>query len=1167
MRTIRQMLLWVLIGVVVLGVAITRADDITVTGAVYYDGNDTLTGTLTPTATQGVYSVHWVYRLFNGTGTPTDSFDGSMTANDLLNGPINGQGRASDGYWYSVVGAATNGVWTFSCWQIANNSYRCNGMLTVHGVPIAPSTMTLDLGGGVNMDFVLIPAGTYVMGTTNYSNAQPVHLVTLTNPYYLGKYEVTEQQYAQITGTGANNSSNPINNATGVNFWNYLDFCTKLSAKCGVTARLPTEAEWEYAARAGSSTLYFFGDSEYAGSSNMLAQYAWFTDGSSPLNPGGNIHPVGQLLPNPLGLYDIYGNVWEACADYCSGGSGYGPEVANPNGSVTNPVQLWDSSIGGDGHTEIRGGAFHSPGWMCNSFFRYGGQTANGEGGAIGLRVLVEVTVPKVSVSITSPMGGSIFIAGGDVTINATASTTNGTIAKVDFYQGTTQIGEDTSSPFTYIWTGVALGNYSLTAKAIDSDSVTGISTAVSISVQPPPSGAPTIFNSGGASSISTVSATLNGNLVSTGSATTVVSVYWGATDNGTNTVGWDHVADFGQCAPGTLSINATGLSQGTLYYYRFYASNAFGPGWANPAVQFTTASAPSVDNGSGATSITPMSAQLSGDLTAGGDSSVTVYWGSTDGGTTPSNWQHANSLGTLNQGSYSSSINGLTPITTYYFRSYATNAYGAAWAGSTASLQTAPTLANGWAYGVKIRFAGYNKAETLTNFPALVVFGTNITNFAYGQCQSPNGWDLRFADSNQVTALNYEIDQWNTNGNSYVWVQVPKLASSNDCIWAYWGNTGAAAAPAAYTTNGSTWDANYKGVWHLGEKLTQNQSTGTNTDSTSYGNNGLQHNNGWTNGIVGGAQNFDGSSCYINTAASMTNGAMTNLMTLSLWVKVLGPADWGGTMFMLYQNGGSILEYYFSNQWKQKQSLNLSAGDRTGNGSMSTGVWYYLTETFAKAGGNNSISYLNGAYDGTYARADQPSASGPWFFGKSPNGSPCYFEGAMEEIRVEQVQRSSNWVWACYQTMAANALFTSYEVQSGGTPNTATIHGIPYTWLASYGIANTNDSVETEHMNGSLFSVLQNYIAGLNPTDPNSCFLVGITNAVGQIVVRVPSVQATGGKTRYYDIEMRTNLLDGASWQPVPSYTNIPGNGSIVTCTNATQDHARFYRVKVHLQ
>jgi hypothetical protein len=149
----------------------------------------------------------------------------------------------------------------------------------------------------------------------------------------------------------------------------------------------------------------------------------------------------------------------------------------------------------------------------------------------------------------------------------------------------------------------------------------------------------------------------------------------------------------------------------------------------------------------------------------------------------------------------------------------------------------------------------------------------------------------------------------------------------------------------------------------------------------------------------------------------------------------------------------------------------------------------------------------------------------------------------------------------------------TAYNVgaaESGNASTGTTVHGIPYTWLESYGITNTSDSVETQHMSGHSLDVLQDYIAGMNPTNPNNCFSVGITNSAGQIIVRMPSVQATGsnytGKARYYDVELRTNLLSG-SWQLAPNYTGILANGSIIVLTNVTPDQTKFYRAKVRLQ
>ena len=105
------------------------------------------------------------------------------------------------------------------------------------------------------------------------------------------------------------------------------------------------------------------------------------------------------------------------------------------------------------------------------------------------------------------------------------------------------------------------------------------------------------------------------------------------------------------------------------------------------------------------------------------------------------------------------------------------------------------------WSYRAKITFAGYNPpggTETLTNFPALVLLSTNVTNFRYTDFQSGVNADLRFADSTGTTGLNYEIESWNTNGVSSVWVQVPTLASTNDFIYAYWSANGQSAPSCA---------------------------------------------------------------------------------------------------------------------------------------------------------------------------------------------------------------------------------------------------------------------------------------------------------------------------------------------------------------------------------
>jgi formylglycine-generating enzyme required for sulfatase activity len=917
------------------------------------------------------------------------------------------------------------------------------------------STWTLDMGGGVKMDFVLIQPGTFMMGGNNNMEEQPVHQVTLTKPFYLGKYKVTQEQYQQSMGSNPFSPvvpSNPVFQTISY-FPLPNDFCTNFAAKYGVAARLPTEAEWEYSARAGSTTEWFFGSSEYVGSTNVLAQYAWYN-----VNSGGNLHPVGQLKPNPWGLYDVYGDAWDCTMDYGGvNGWGYDSSTYNLNGSVTNPC------LPEGHHRECRGGAYNSSAYQCDSICRSGSGYPN----PCGWRVLVEC----------------------------------------------------------------------------------------------PSNMLPAVSN-GGASNIAIVSATLNGQLLSTGTSATAVSVYWGSADNGTNRVGWNHTANLGTFPAGPVSANVTGLTGGTTYYYRFSASNWTGMVWADPAAQFTTASPPTINNGSGAMSITPMSAQLTGNLTAGGSAGITVYWGTGDGGTTPSNWQHVNSLGTLSLGTFSCNIGGLNPSTAYSYRCFASNVAGSVWASSTASFQTAPTLANGWAYGMKIIFTGYNKAETLTNFPVLVVFGTNIANFSYSQFQSSNGWDLSFAASNEATTLNYEVDQWTTNGSSYVWVQVPTISSSNDYIWAYWGNTAAAFAPAACATNGSTWSGSYVAVLHLNNT----NAIGNFADSTAGHCDGTNNATTSLAGEIGNARYFNGSTANINcgdrTNYNNANG-ITNCVTIEMWANVGNAAS--GDNFMASRDPAANnfeIGLFQQNGVGAKPEFYVMGNSLRTAGIINLGQWYYISATLNTVAQDQRI-YLNGALSAETALGSHLPTSGALCLGKGFGGA--YFSGGLDEVRFSSVVRSPNWIWACYMNQASNSLFNSYQIQSGSSGGTTT-HGIPYTWLQSYGIGNTNTSVETENPDGDSLNNLQEFIVGTDPTNPNSCFSVGITNVAGQIIVRVPSIQATGGGTRYYDMEYCTNLMAGA-WQPATGYTNIIGNGSIIACTNVTPEQAKFYRVKARLQ
>lgn len=218
--------------------------------------------------------------------------------------------------------------------------------------PIAASSLVPAKTGGeasaVNMEFVMVKGGCYRMGDSfgsGYADERPVHEVCV-NDFYMGKYDVTQGQWKEIMGNNLSEFDRcgddcPVENIS----WNDAqDFIAKMKWKIGKNYRLPTEAEWEYAARSGGKK------EEWAGTSNEseLGEYAWFD-----LNSGGKTHPVGKKKPNGLGLYDMSGNVWEWCQDfYDENYYRYSPKN-NPEGpsSGTNHVLRGGSWFNGEGYS------------------------------------------------------------------------------------------------------------------------------------------------------------------------------------------------------------------------------------------------------------------------------------------------------------------------------------------------------------------------------------------------------------------------------------------------------------------------------------------------------------------------------------------------------------------------------------------------------------------------------------------------------------------------------------------------------------------------------------------------------------------------------------------------------------------------------------------------
>lgn len=176
-----------------------------------------------------------------------------------------------------------------------------------------------DVTNSIGIKLKWIEPGEFMMGSDKNDNEKPVHKVKLTKGFYIGIYEVTQEQYEQVIGKNPSRFKGADHPVVSVSWNNAVEFCKKLSEKEGKTYRLPTEAEWEYACRAGSTTEYYWGN-------RFDGKYAWYRD-----NSGGKTNKIGTREPNKWGLYDMSGNVWEWCQDWYKSGYPTGEQV-DPKG-------------------------------------------------------------------------------------------------------------------------------------------------------------------------------------------------------------------------------------------------------------------------------------------------------------------------------------------------------------------------------------------------------------------------------------------------------------------------------------------------------------------------------------------------------------------------------------------------------------------------------------------------------------------------------------------------------------------------------------------------------------------------------------------------------------------------------------------------------------------
>jgi formylglycine-generating enzyme required for sulfatase activity len=230
----------------------------------------------------------------------------------------------------------------------------------VPAVPRGSAVGPGELVNSIGMRFVLIPAGTFTMGSPNHEEARKrdegQHQVTLTKGFYLSIVPVTQTQWQAVMNSNPSNVKGADRPVEQVSWDDAVAFCRKVKELTGHECRLPTEAEWEYACRAGTTTAYSFGDRTKGcgvlgiGAQDLLGAHAWYNE-----NSGGQTHPVGRKKPNAWGLYDMHGNVWEWCLDWYD-------ESYCGNLPRNDPLGAFEGLS-----RVIRGGGWSGPGADCRS--------------------------------------------------------------------------------------------------------------------------------------------------------------------------------------------------------------------------------------------------------------------------------------------------------------------------------------------------------------------------------------------------------------------------------------------------------------------------------------------------------------------------------------------------------------------------------------------------------------------------------------------------------------------------------------------------------------------------------------------------------------------------------------------------------------------------------
>jgi len=452
------------------------------------------------------------------------------------------------------------------------------------------------------------------------------------------------------------------------------------------------------------------------------------------------------------------------------------------------------------------------------------------------------------------------------------------------------------------------------------------------------------------------------------------------------------------------------------------------------------------------------------------------------------------------------------------------------------------------------IGFPGLAGGASLTNFPAVVILDKQQDGFYYTQFASPAGGDLRFTDAAETRWLPHEIESWDTNGQSCVWVRIPHLTNGTT-VRAFWGNPGALEPPAS-CTNGEVWIHGYQGVWHLGE-TPEGTNAQTFTDSTT--NRHRAEGNVFasvTNGPADGAQEFGGLYDSLNAAPAkdaVLSGTGSQF-TISCWVK---PGRLMTDHILLAKTrdgtGGTedrVLELKIDEEakpafvWYDGETSNCPASFGS-TAIADTSRWYSIAVVHdgTVAASNRVSLYVNGEPESVQWTSDVGIASA------ATNPYVQFFVGTMDEIRISHGCRSMEWLNACWLNLASNSVFTVLDPGDDSDEDGLLDYWELYHFTNLNEVGAGNPDVDTLH---NLFEFMWGTDPNLVDTDGDGMqdgieILYGFSPVVPNVYTPLPFLE------RFETNTVLVGMLDGQhGWTVAP-----PSGGMVQTDTVYQGDQA----------